>query len=114
MQKRIGELPHDEPWSVLSLPKPLVEAGAWVRDEVLAHDPFDRRRMVWRSPCGRAGRPFWRTLLLGASTFSEARDRCLASCARVRGGRLAREFVEGGVNCPYTLVASTGSGVDLL
>src|SRR5215207_5400037 len=46
LQKRIGELVHGEAWPVLSLPKPLVEAGAWVQDEVLAHDPFVRPWMV--------------------------------------------------------------------
>src|SRR5215217_239923 len=46
LQKRIGELLHGEPWPVLSLPKPLVQAGAWVQDEVLAHDPFIRPWMV--------------------------------------------------------------------
>ncbi len=46
LQKRIGELVHGEPWPVLSLPKPLVQAGAWVQDEVLAHDPFVRPWMV--------------------------------------------------------------------
>jgi nucleoside-diphosphate-sugar epimerase/uncharacterized membrane protein len=46
LQKRIGELVHGEPWPVLPLPKPLVEAGAWVQDEVLAHDPFVRPWMV--------------------------------------------------------------------
>jgi nucleoside-diphosphate-sugar epimerase/uncharacterized membrane protein len=46
LQRRIGELVHGEPWPVLALPKPLVEAGAWVQDEVLAHDPFIRPWMV--------------------------------------------------------------------
>ena len=31
---------------MLSLPKPLVQAGAWVQDEVLAHDPSIRPWMV--------------------------------------------------------------------
>ena len=46
LQRRIGELLHGEPWPVLSLPKLLVQAGAWVQDEVLAHDPFVRPWMV--------------------------------------------------------------------
>ena len=46
LQKRIGELLYGEPWPVLSLPKPIVKAGAWVQDEVLAHDPFIRPWMV--------------------------------------------------------------------
>jgi nucleoside-diphosphate-sugar epimerase/uncharacterized membrane protein len=46
LQKRIGELVHGEPWPVVALPKPLVEAGAWVQEEVLAHDPFIRPWMV--------------------------------------------------------------------
>jgi nucleoside-diphosphate-sugar epimerase len=46
LQKRIGELVHGEPWPVMALPKPLVEAGAWVQEEVLAHDPFIRPWMV--------------------------------------------------------------------
>lgn len=46
LQRRIGELVHGEPWPVVALPKPLVEAGAWVQDEVLAHDPFIRPWMV--------------------------------------------------------------------
>ena len=46
LQRRIGELVHGEPWPVVTLPKPLVEAGAWVQDEVLAHDPFVRPWMV--------------------------------------------------------------------
>jgi nucleoside-diphosphate-sugar epimerase/uncharacterized membrane protein len=46
LQRRIGELIHGEPWPVVALPKPLVEAGAWVQDEVLAHDPFIRPWMV--------------------------------------------------------------------
>jgi len=46
LQKRIGELVHGEPWPVVPLPKPLVQAGAWVQDEVLAHDPFIRPWMV--------------------------------------------------------------------
>jgi len=46
LQRRLGELIHGEPWPVLSLPKPLVQAGAWVQDEVLAHDPFIHPWMV--------------------------------------------------------------------
>lgn len=46
LQRRIGELVHGEPWPVVALPKPLVEAGAWVQEEVLAHDPFIRPWMV--------------------------------------------------------------------
>jgi nucleoside-diphosphate-sugar epimerase/uncharacterized membrane protein len=46
LQRRIGELVHSQPWPVVALPKPLVEAGAWVQDEVLAHDPFIRPWMV--------------------------------------------------------------------
>jgi nucleoside-diphosphate-sugar epimerase/uncharacterized membrane protein len=46
LQWRIGELVHGEPWPVVALPKPLVEAGAWVQEEVLAHDPFIRPWMV--------------------------------------------------------------------
>jgi nucleoside-diphosphate-sugar epimerase/uncharacterized membrane protein len=46
LQRRIGELVHGEPWPVVTLPKPLVEAGAWVQEEVLAHDPFIRPWMI--------------------------------------------------------------------
>ncbi|KLK90194.1 vitamin K epoxide reductase [Microvirga vignae] len=46
LQRRIGELVHGESWPVVALPKPLVEAGAWVQEEVLAHDPFIRPWMV--------------------------------------------------------------------
>jgi nucleoside-diphosphate-sugar epimerase/uncharacterized membrane protein len=46
LQRRIGELVHGQPWPVVTLPKPLVEAGAWVQEEVLAHDPFIRPWMV--------------------------------------------------------------------
>jgi nucleoside-diphosphate-sugar epimerase/uncharacterized membrane protein len=46
LQRRIGELVHGEPWPTVALPKPLVEAGAWVQEEVLAHDPFIRPWMV--------------------------------------------------------------------
>jgi nucleoside-diphosphate-sugar epimerase len=46
LQRRIGELVHGEPWPVVALPKPLVEAGAWVQEEVLSHDPFIRPWMV--------------------------------------------------------------------
>ena len=46
LQRRIGELVHGQPWPVVTLPKPLVEAGAWVQEEVLADDPFIRPWMV--------------------------------------------------------------------
>ncbi|MBM1172241.1 NAD-dependent epimerase/dehydratase family protein [Microvirga arabica] len=54
LQRRIGELVHGEPWPVVALPKPLVEAGAWMQEEVLAHDPFSRTMSAcWRSRAGR-------------------------------------------------------------
>ena len=46
LQRDIGRLIHGRPWPTLSLPKALAQAGAWVQDEVLDHDPFVKPWMM--------------------------------------------------------------------
>ncbi|MBP2233871.1 nucleoside-diphosphate-sugar epimerase/uncharacterized membrane protein [Sinorhizobium kostiense] len=74
-------------------------------DEVLAAVQY-----LWRAK--RAGEPFWRTFWAGGPALSENQtpgldlDRPAAE--------VIREFVTGGVNFPWTLVASVLLGVVLL
>jgi nucleoside-diphosphate-sugar epimerase/uncharacterized membrane protein len=49
MQKRIGQLVHDEDWPTFSLPKPLTKAGAWMQAEVLDQDTDIKPWMVENS-----------------------------------------------------------------
>ena len=46
LQRRLGRLLHGEAWPTRALPKPLVQAGAWLQDDVLGEDPFVRPWMV--------------------------------------------------------------------
>ncbi|MER9233427.1 NAD-dependent epimerase/dehydratase family protein [Mesorhizobium sp. M0622] len=74
-------------------------------DEVLASCQY-----LWRAK--QAGEPFWRTFWCGGPALSEDQtptpdlDRPLSA--------VARDFVTGGVNFPWTLVASTLAGALLM
>lgn len=74
-------------------------------DEVLASCQY-----LWRAK--QAGEPFWRTFWCGGPALSEDQtpipdlDRPLSA--------VLRDFVTGGVNFPWTLVASTLAGVVLM
>ncbi len=74
-------------------------------DEVLATCQYLHRAR-------KAGEPFWRTFWCGGPALSENQtpepdlDRPLPE--------LARDFLFGGVNFPWTLVASTGIGIVLM
>ncbi|WP_352853033.1 vitamin K epoxide reductase family protein [Mesorhizobium sp. M0522] len=74
-------------------------------DEVLASCQY-----LWRAK--QAGEPFWRTFWCGGPALSEDQtptpdlDRPLSA--------VARDFVTGGVNFPWTLVASTLAGALLI
>ena len=74
-------------------------------DEVLATVQY-----LWRAK--KAGEPFWRTFWKGGPALSENQtpapdlDRPVAS--------LLRDFLVGGVNYPWTLVASVALGILLL
>lgn len=46
LQQRIGKLLHGRPWPVFSLPKPMVQAGSWMQEDVLDQDPFIQPWMV--------------------------------------------------------------------
>jgi hypothetical protein len=74
-------------------------------DEVLATCQY-----LYRST--RAGEPFWRTFLRGGPALSEDQtpEPDLDRPARA----VLREFVTGGVNHPWTLVASTALGALLM
>lgn len=74
-------------------------------DELLATCQF-----LWRSH--RAGRSFWRTLFMGGAPLAEGRDPSKDLDQPFTAFLL--EFVRGGVNFPWTLVASTAVGVVLL
>ncbi len=60
----------------------------------------------------RAGEPFWRTFFRGGPALSENQspERDLDRPAHA----ILREFVTGGVNFPWTLVASTALGIFLM
>jgi hypothetical protein len=60
----------------------------------------------------RAGRTFWRTFLRGGPGFSE--DRGEIEGLDMPVGALVREFLQGGVTYPSTLVVSLAIGVFLL
>ncbi|WP_213290498.1 NAD-dependent epimerase/dehydratase family protein [Bradyrhizobium sp. sGM-13] len=74
-------------------------------DEVLATCQYLRR-------AARAGEPFWRTFWTGGPALSENQtpepdlDRPV--------GQVLRDFITGGVNYPWTLVASTALGALLM
>jgi nucleoside-diphosphate-sugar epimerase/uncharacterized membrane protein len=74
-------------------------------DEVLASAQY-----LWRAK--KAGEPFWRTFWKGGPALSENQtpepdlDRSAAD--------VLRDFVTGGVNFPWTLVASVGLGAVLM
>jgi nucleoside-diphosphate-sugar epimerase/uncharacterized membrane protein len=74
-------------------------------DEVLATCQY-----LWRAP--KAGEPFWRTFWQGGPALSENQtpepdlDRPASS--------VLRDFITGGVNFPWRLVASTALGVLLM
>ena len=74
-------------------------------DEVLATAQY-----LWRS--SKAGEPFWRTFWMGGPALSENQtpEPDLARPA----GALLKEFMTGGVNYPWTLVASTVLGAFLM
>lgn len=46
LQEEIGRLMHGEAWATLSLPKPLVQTGVWIEQNVLVEDDFIRPWMV--------------------------------------------------------------------
>lgn len=46
LQRRLGELIHGEPWPVLSVPKPIARAGAWVQEDILDEDAFVKPWMI--------------------------------------------------------------------
>jgi nucleoside-diphosphate-sugar epimerase/uncharacterized membrane protein len=60
----------------------------------------------------RAGEPFWRTFWRGGPSLSE--DQTPGPDLDRPVGEILREFVTGGVNFPWTLVASTALGVLLM
>lgn len=74
-------------------------------DEVLAACQY-----LWRAK--KAGEPFWRTFWKGGPALSENQtpepdlDRPV--------GQFLRDFITGGVNYPWTLMASTALGVLLM
>ena len=75
-------------------------------DEVLATCQY-----LYRA--NRAGEPFWRTFWRGGPALSE--DQTPEPRPRpLRRWRSLREFVTGGVNFPWTLVASTALGAFLM
>jgi nucleoside-diphosphate-sugar epimerase/uncharacterized membrane protein len=74
-------------------------------DEVLASCQY-----LWRA--SRAGEPFWRTFWKGGPALSE--DQTPEPDLDRPASAILREFVTGGVNFPWTLVASTALGAFLM
>ena len=74
-------------------------------DEVLATAQY-----LWRAK--KAGEPFWRTFWRGGPALSE--DQTPAPDLDRSAASVLRDFITGGVNFPWTLVASTLLGVLLL
>jgi hypothetical protein len=74
-------------------------------DEVLATMQFLMRSY-------RAGRPFWRTLFMGGAGFAEQKDA--SQRLDLPFAKLASEFATGGVQYPWTLVASSAIGAAML
>ncbi|MER8787503.1 NAD-dependent epimerase/dehydratase family protein [Mesorhizobium sp. M0983] len=74
-------------------------------DEVLASCQY-----LWRVK--QAGEPFWRTFWCGGPALSE--DQTPAPDLDRPLSEVARDFVTGGVNFPWTLVASTLAGALLM
>lgn len=74
-------------------------------DEVLASCQY-----LWRAK--QAGEPFWRTFWCGGPALSE--DQTPAPDLDRPLSEVARDFVTGGVNFPWTLVASTLAGAQLM
>ncbi|MER8609084.1 NAD-dependent epimerase/dehydratase family protein [Mesorhizobium sp. M0028] len=74
-------------------------------DEVLASCQY-----LWRAK--QAGEPFWRTFWCGGPALSE--DQTPAPDLDRPLSEVARDFVTGGVNFPWTLVASTLAGALLM
>src|SRR5690606_5237327 len=64
----------------------------------------------WRAK--KAGEPFWRTFWRGGPALSE--DQTPEPDLDRPAARLLRDFLTGGVNFPWTLVASTLLGVLLM
>lgn len=74
-------------------------------DEVLATIQY-----LWRVT--KAGEPFWRTFWMGGPAISE--DQTPAPDLNRPASELLKEFIVGGVNFPWTLVASTLLGAFLM
>ncbi|MDX0994284.1 NAD-dependent epimerase/dehydratase family protein [Sinorhizobium medicae] len=74
-------------------------------DEVLATTQY-----LWRAT--KAGEPFWRTFWKGGPALSE--DQTPSPDLNRPASELLKEFVTGGVNFPWTLVASVLLGAALM
>lgn len=74
-------------------------------DEVLASGQY-----LWQSK--RAGRSLWRTLLFGGPPLQEGRDP--SADMKLGFVPFVREFLSGGVNFPWTLMAATLAGAALI
>ncbi|RVG88223.1 NAD-dependent epimerase/dehydratase family protein [Sinorhizobium meliloti] len=74
-------------------------------DEVLATIQY-----LWR--VRKAGEPFWRTFWMGGPAISE--DQTPAPDLNRTASELLKEFIVGGVNFPWTLVASALLGAVLM
>jgi hypothetical protein len=74
-------------------------------DEVLATAQY-----LWRAK--KAGEPFWRTFWMGGPALSE--NQTPGPDLARPAGVLLKDFLTGGVNYPWTLVASTLVGVCLM
>ncbi|PDT39584.1 MULTISPECIES: NAD-dependent epimerase/dehydratase family protein [Sinorhizobium] len=74
-------------------------------DEVLAAVQY-----LWRAT--KAGEPFWRTFWMGGPALSE--NQSPAPDLDRPASELIKEFITGGVNFPWTLVAGVGLGAMLM
>lgn len=74
-------------------------------DEVLATIQY-----LWRA--NKAGEPFWRTFWMGGPALSE--NQMPGPDLNRPAMSVMRDFITGGVNFPWTLVASTAFGVLLM
>jgi uncharacterized membrane protein len=59
----------------------------------------------------RAGRPFWRTLLHGGPPLQEKNER---PAEMASAGQILRDFLRGGVTCPWTLATACAIGAYLI